>query len=124
MNGSLNPAMAGSGSSGTCLSACDAQAGSNPARQAGWKAPADGGKPKAYKVQRRLRDSGDWKDIATAIITEATLVAHPEKTELEPVCVPVCVRRTGRRSRTGRYRVIAVNKFGEGQASNMVMAVL
>jgi len=48
-----------------------------------WKAPAAGGKPKAYKVQRRVREGGDWKDIATAILTEATLVAQPEKTELE-----------------------------------------
>jgi len=70
-----------------------------------WKAPADGGKPKAYKVQRRVRDSGDWKDIATAILTEATLVDQPEKTELE-------------------YRVIALNKSGEGQPSNTVMVVL
>ncbi len=38
-----------------------------------WKAPADGGKPKAYKVQRRVRDSGDWKDVATAILSEITL---------------------------------------------------
>ncbi len=70
-----------------------------------WKQPADGGKPNAYKVQRRVRDSGDWKDIATAILTEATLVEQPEKTELE-------------------YRVIAINKAGEGQPSNTVMAVL
>jgi len=68
-----------------------------------WKAPADGGKPKAYKVQRRSGES--WEDIATAIITEATLVDQPEKTELE-------------------YRVIAANKAGVGQASNTVMAVL
>jgi len=68
-----------------------------------WKAPADGGKPKAYKVQRRSGES--WEDIATAILTEATLVDQPEKTELE-------------------YRVIAVNKAGEGQASNTVMVVL
>ncbi len=68
-----------------------------------WKAPADGGKPKAYKVQRRSGEN--WQDIATAIITEATLVDQPEKTQLE-------------------YRVIAVNKAGEGQASNTVMVVL
>ena len=68
-----------------------------------WKAPAEGGKPKAYKVQRRSGES--WADIATAILTEATLVDQPEKTELE-------------------YRVIAVNKAGEGQASNTVMVVL
>ena len=68
-----------------------------------WKAPADGGKPKAYKVQRR--SGGSWDNIATAIITEATLVDQPEKTELE-------------------YRVIALNKAGEGQSSNTVMVVL
>ncbi len=74
-----------------------------------WKAPADGGKPKAYKVQRRVVGaepvSDRWEDIATAILTEATLVDQPERTELE-------------------YRVIAVNKAGEGQASNTVMVVL
>ncbi len=74
-----------------------------------WKAPADGGKPKAYKVQRRVVGvepvSDRWEDIATAILTEATLVDQPEKNQLE-------------------YRVIAVNKAGEGQASNTVMVVL
>ena len=70
-----------------------------------WKAPADGGKPRVYKVQRRIRDSGDWKDVATAILTEATLVDQPKGIEIE-------------------YRVIAVNKAGVGQASNTVMAVL
>ena len=68
-----------------------------------WKAPADGGKPKAYKVQRR--SDGSWSDVATAILTEATLVDQPEKTELE-------------------YRIIAVNKSGEGSPSNTVMVVL
>ena len=74
-----------------------------------WKAPADGGKPKAYKVQRRVVRvepvSDRWEDIATAILSEITLVDQPEKTELE-------------------YRVIAVNKAGEGQPSNTVMVVL
>jgi len=45
------------------------------------------------------------QDVATAVITEATLVEQPEKTELE-------------------YRVIAINKSGEGQASDTVMVVL
>ncbi|MFH1613577.1 MAG: fibronectin type III domain-containing protein [Planctomycetota bacterium] len=74
-----------------------------------WKAPADGGKPKAYKVQRRVVGtepvSDRWEDIATAILTEATLVNQPEKIELE-------------------YRVIAVNKTGDGSPSNTVMVVL
>jgi hypothetical protein len=70
-----------------------------------WKAPAESGKPKAYKVQRRLRDGNGWQNVATAILTEATLVEQPEKTELE-------------------YRVIAVNKAGDGQPSNTVEVVL
>jgi hypothetical protein len=70
-----------------------------------WKAPLDGGKPKAYKAQRRLRSGGSWQDIATAIITEATLVEQPQKQELE-------------------YRIIAVNKAGEGEPSNTAMVVL
>ncbi len=70
-----------------------------------WKSPADGGKVSAYKVQRRVRAGGDWADVATAILSEITLVDQPEKTELE-------------------YRVIAINKAGEGPVSNTVMAVL
>ncbi len=74
-----------------------------------WKAPADGGKPKAYKVQRRVVGiepvSDRWEDIATAILSEITLVDQAKAVELE-------------------YRVIAVNKAGEGQASNTVMVVL
>ncbi len=74
-----------------------------------WKAPANGGKPKAYKVQRRVVGvepvSNRWADVATAILSEITLVAQPEKNQLE-------------------YRVIAINKSGEGQASNTVIVVL
>jgi len=70
-----------------------------------WKAPADGGKPAAYKVMRRERPAGTWAEAATAVITEVTLVDQPRGPELE-------------------YRVIAVNKAGEGEASNTVMAVL
>ena len=70
-----------------------------------WKAPADGGKPAAYKVQRRNRPSGPWENVATAILSEITLVDQPEKTELE-------------------YRVIAINKAGEGTPSNTVLVVL
>ena len=68
-----------------------------------WKQPADGGKAAAYKVQRRI--DGDWKDIATAILSEITLVDQPEKTQIE-------------------YRVIAINKAGEGPESNVAMVVL
>ncbi|MCK4789295.1 MAG: fibronectin type III domain-containing protein [Desulfobacteraceae bacterium] len=70
-----------------------------------WKAPAEGGKPKAYKIQRLLRSGGSWQDVATAILTEATLVEQPEKTEIE-------------------YRLVGINKAGQGKPSNTVEVVL
>jgi len=70
-----------------------------------WKPPSEGGKPKAYKIQRRLRNGGSWENVATAILTEATLVEQPVKTELE-------------------YRVVGVNKAGDGSPSNTVEVVL
>ena len=70
-----------------------------------WKAPIDGGAPAAYKVMRRERPAGAWEDVATAVITEATLVEQPKGKELE-------------------YRIIAVNKAGDGEPSNTEMVVL
>ncbi len=70
-----------------------------------WKAPIDGGAPSAYRVMRRERPAGPWEDVATAVITEATLVDQTRNTEFE-------------------YRIIAINKAGEGEASNTVMVVM
>lgn len=70
-----------------------------------WKEPLGGGKPAAYKVQRRERPSGPWLDVATAIDSEITLTGQTRGKEYE-------------------YRVIAVNRAGEGPESNTVMAVL
>jgi len=70
-----------------------------------WKAPADGGAPNAYKITRRERPAGAWEDVATAVITEATLVEQPKGKELE-------------------YRIIAVNKAGDGEPSDTEMVVL
>jgi len=71
---------------------------------------------------------GNWQDVATAILTEATLVEQPQGVELEyrfiainlvpenpPSCLPRHVLGRGFCSR---------GKSGEGQASNTVMAVL
>lgn len=70
-----------------------------------WKAPADGGVPAAYKVMRRERPAGLWEEVATAVISEATLVEQQRGKELE-------------------YRIVAVNKAGDGEPSNTVMVVL
>ena len=70
-----------------------------------WKAPVDGGQPSAYKISRRERPAGPWEDVGTAIESEATLVDQPRGKELE-------------------YLIIAINKAGEGEASNTAMVVL
>jgi len=70
-----------------------------------WKDPVDGGKVASYKIERRERPEGPWSIAAMAMETEATLTGQERGKEWE-------------------YRVIAVNKAGEGMASNTVMAVL
>ena len=70
-----------------------------------WKSPIDGGAPAAYKVMRRERPAGPWEDAATAVISEATLVEQPRSKELE-------------------YRIVGVNKAGDGEPSNTAMVVL
>jgi len=70
-----------------------------------WKKPDSGGKPAAYKIMRRNRPDGAWEEAATAVVTEATLVDQTRGAELE-------------------YRIIAVNKAGEGEPSNTAMVVL
>ncbi len=73
--------------------------------QLAWTAPKTGGAVSAYRVMRRERPAGPWEDVATAVITEANLVDQPRGKELE-------------------YRIIAVNKAGEGEPSNTEMVVL
>jgi len=70
-----------------------------------WKEPVDGGAVAAYKIQRRLRPDGPWTDAGMAMESEITLTGQARGKEWE-------------------YRAIAVNKAGEGEPSNTVMAVL
>lgn len=70
-----------------------------------WKKPTVGGTVSAYKVMRRERPAGLWENAATAVISEATLVDQPRGKELE-------------------YRIVAVNKAGDGSPSNTAMVVL
>ncbi len=70
-----------------------------------WKAPVDGGKPSAYRIMRRERPGGPWIDVGTAVVTHATLVDQTRGKEFE-------------------YRIVAINKAGEGEPSNTVLVVL
>lgn len=70
-----------------------------------WKQPAEGGRVNAYKVQCRLLSGGKWKDVSMAIEPKITLMEQPQGQKLE-------------------YRIVAVNRSGEGMASNAVPVVL
>ena len=70
-----------------------------------WKSPTEGGKVASYKIERRERPEGAWSIAGMAMESESTL--HNQE-----------------RGKEWEYRVIAVNKTGEGMPSNTVMAVL
>jgi len=70
-----------------------------------WKAPSEGGQVASYRIERRERPAGAWTIAGMALETETTLHDQTRGVEWE-------------------YRVIAVNKAGEGEASNTVMVVL
>ncbi|MCB2262748.1 MAG: fibronectin type III domain-containing protein [Candidatus Thiosymbion ectosymbiont of Robbea hypermnestra] len=70
-----------------------------------WKQPDAGGKVAAYKIQRRQEGSENWIDVGTAIETETTLSNQPTGQQLV-------------------FRVMAVNKAGQGAPSNGILAVL
>ena len=59
----------------------------------------------AAVVMRHERPAGPWEEVATAVVSEATLVEQPRGKEFE-------------------YRIVAVNKAGEGEPSNTAMVVL
>lgn len=67
-----------------------------------WKAPAEGGKPLAYRVLCRRRPDGSWTDVATALAPHVTLTGQPRSAELE-------------------FRVVALNRSGTGAPSNTVI---
>ncbi|MCK5860956.1 MAG: fibronectin type III domain-containing protein [Candidatus Hydrogenedentes bacterium] len=70
-----------------------------------WKAPLTGDAVAAYQVERRERPEGLWGTVGLAMVTEQRLDNQERGKEWE-------------------YRVRAVNKAGDGPASNTVMAVL
>ena len=70
-----------------------------------WKAPSDGGDVRTYRIERRERDAGDWTLVEVSVPSEITLSEQPRGKALE-------------------YRIIAVNRSGEGMPSNTVVVVL
>jgi hypothetical protein len=70
-----------------------------------WREPVDGGRPSAYRVQRRLHEDHDWEEAGMSVDTQTLL-------------------RGQKRGVAWYYQVIAVNKAGEGEPSNSVTVVL
>lgn len=70
-----------------------------------WKKPDDGGTVATYKIERREGPDGAWGIVSIAMERHAVLTDQERGKDLE-------------------YRVIAVNKSGEGPPSNTVAAVL
>jgi hypothetical protein len=70
-----------------------------------WKAPVDGGEPAAYKIQCSHPEEGLWKDVGTAIETELLLSNQERGVDLH-------------------YHVIAMNRAGQAEPSNIVRVLL
>nr|VFK31478.1 MAG: Fibronectin type III domain-containing protein [Candidatus Kentron sp. MB]VFK75527.1 MAG: Fibronectin type III domain-containing protein [Candidatus Kentron sp. MB] len=70
-----------------------------------WKKPKDGGKVASYKIQCREDCEEHWADVGVALEPKITLSGQ----------------ETGKRL---VFRVVAINKAGEGTPSNGVLAVL
>lgn len=70
-----------------------------------WDKPVDGGKAQAYRVQVRAGRQASWREAGSTVMTEITLNDQQRGVDLE-------------------YRVIAINRAGEGPASAVAFAVL
>jgi hypothetical protein len=70
-----------------------------------WKQPPDGGKVSAYRIQRRRHTEEVWDEAGMSVETHALISGQERGVALV-------------------YHVIAVNKAGEGEPSNIVTTVL
>jgi hypothetical protein len=70
-----------------------------------WKSPVDGGSVQAYRIQRSEGDVEEWEDVGMAVETEGLVSGQKRNVKFV-------------------YRVLAVNKSGLGEPSNIVTAVL
>jgi hypothetical protein len=69
-----------------------------------WKSPGNGGAPAFYRIQRR-QEGAPWEDAGTTTNTEQLMSNQPRGAQLH-------------------YRVIAVNRAGDGPPSATVTLVL
>ena len=70
-----------------------------------WKSPAEGGTVSAYRVLSRKSGETEWNEAVLCFESMSVLTEQPQGIDLE-------------------YHVIAINKAGEGRASNMVAVAL
>jgi hypothetical protein len=70
-----------------------------------WKAPATGGTPAAYHVERRRRDGGEWEEVAHSLASEELLAGQEPGVEWE-------------------FRVYAENRAGVGERSPVALVEL
>ncbi len=71
-----------------------------------WMSPAEGGRALAYQILRRDEgESGTWINAGISVTTKVKLLDQPRHIDME-------------------YRVVALNRTGQGQVSNTVAVVL
>ncbi len=70
-----------------------------------WKSPNDGGKPSSYKIYRRELPDGEWMLVESIASKSVVLSNQPRGKPLE-------------------YKVVAMNKAGDGAESNIVVVTL
>jgi hypothetical protein len=70
-----------------------------------WKGPNEGGSVSAYRVLSRTSSETEWKELVLCFESMTVLTDQPKGVDVE-------------------YHVIAMNKAGEGPASNLITVVL
>jgi len=70
-----------------------------------WKEPSDGGAVAAYRVESRKQMGGEWQLISMTIDSQVVLADQERGVDLD-------------------FQVVAVNRTGKGEPSNIVSAIL
>ncbi len=89
-----------------------------------WKSPFDGGKVASYKVERRERSKTGTVPSERALARDGTVPTFGTWVIADMAMKTETTLQNQERGKEFEYRVIAVNKAGQGEPSNTVMAVL